>query len=94
MDRGYISIGEFLQSTIKLQPSIELRYKGLGELDSEDLWQTVMNPESRTLIQLTVDDVEKACERYDILHGKGKANAENRRVLTESFEINLEMIDN
>ena len=35
MDRGYISIGEFLQSTIKLQPSIELRYKGLGELDSE-----------------------------------------------------------
>ena len=86
MDRGYISIGEFLQSTIKLQPSIELRYKGLGELSSEDMWETVMNPESRTLIQLTVDDVEKACQTFDILHGKGKVNADNRRKLTDTFD--------
>jgi DNA gyrase subunit B len=94
MDRGYISIGEFLQSTIKLQPSIELRYKGLGELDENDMWMTVMNPETRTLIQLTVDDVEKACQTYDTLHGKGKVNAENRREMTDSFEINMEMLDN
>ena len=94
MDKGYISIGEFLQSTIKLQPSIELRYKGLGELDENDMWMTVMNPETRTLIQLTVDDVTKACETYDTLHGKGKVNAENRRLMTDSFEINMEMLDN
>ena len=80
--------------TVKLQPGIELRYKGLGELSEDDLWDTVMNPETRTLIQLTVDDVEKACETYDVLHGKGKVNSENRRAMTEAFEINIEMLDN
>ena len=94
MDKGYISIGEFLQMTIKLMPGIELRYKGLGELSETDMWMTVMNPETRTLIQLTVDDIEKACETFDTLHGKGKTNADNRRKLTDTFEINMEMLDN
>lgn len=92
--RGLLSIGEFLQLTTKLIPGIELRYKGLGELDSEDLWMTVMNPESRTLIQLTVSDIEEACKTYDTLHGKGKTNMENRRKMTDAFEINREMMDN
>lgn len=92
--RGKLSIGEFLQSTIKLQPGIELRYKGLGELSEDDLWDTVMNPESRTLIQLTVSDIEEACKTYDTLHGKGKVNSMNRREMTEAFEINRDMLDN
>lgn len=92
--RGKLSIGEFLALTQKLQPGIELRYKGLGELDSEDLWETTMNPEKRTLIQLTVSDIIEACKTYDCLHGKGKVNSENRREMTEGFEINREMLDN
>lgn len=92
--RGKLSIGEFLDLTQKLQPGIELRYKGLGELDSEDLWETTMNPEKRTLIQLTVSDIIEACKTYDRLHGKGKVNSENRREMTEGFEINREMLDN
>ena len=75
-------------------PGIELRYKGLGELSENDMWMTVMNPETRTLIQLTVDDIEKACETFDTLHGKGKVNADNRRKLTDSFEINMDLLDN
>jgi DNA gyrase subunit B len=92
--RGIISIGEFLQLTEKLMPGIELRYKGLGELSEDDLWNTVMNPEKRTLIQLTVSDIEEACKVYDTLHGKGKTNSENRRDMTEAFEINRDMLDN
>ena len=94
IDKGYISIGQFLQMTVKLMPGIELRYKGLGELSENDMWMTVMNPETRTLIQLTVDDIEKACETFDTLHGKGKVNADNRRKLTDSFEINIDLLDN
>jgi DNA gyrase subunit B len=92
--RGKLSIGEFLDLTVKLQPGIELRYKGLGELNKDDMWDTVMNPEKRTLIQLTVSDIKEACKMYDTLHGKGKANSDNRRDMTESFEIRKDMLDN
>ena len=92
--RGKLSIGEFLELTNKLQPGIELRYKGLGELSSDDMWMNVMNPEKRTLIQLTVSDIKEACKMYDTLHGKGKANSENRREMTEGFEIRKDMLDN
>lgn len=92
--RGKLSIGEFLQLTNKLLPGIELRYKGLGELSEDDLWDTVLNPEKRTLIQLTVSDLMEACKMYDCLHGKGKTNADNRREMTEAFEIRLDMLDN
>ena len=92
--RGKLSIGEFLELTNKLQPGIELRYKGLGELSSDDMWMNVMNPEKRTLIQLTVSDIKEACATYDKLHGKGKVNSENRREMTENFEIRKDLIDN
>ena len=92
--RGLMSIGEFLQTCTKLTPGIELRYKGLGELSEDDLWKNVMDPAHRTLIQLTVSDIEEACKVYDTLHGKGKVNSENRRDMTESFEINKDLLDN
>ena len=92
--RGKLSIGEFLQLTNKLLPGIELRYKGLGELSEDDLWDTVLDPAKRTLVQLSVSDIEEACSMYDCLHGKGKTNADNRREMTEAFEIRLDMLDN
>ena len=92
--RGKLSIGEFLDLTNKLQPGIELRYKGLGELSSDDMWMNVMNPEKRTLIQLTISDIKEACKMYDTLHGKGKTNSDNRREMTEAFEIRKDMLDN
>ena len=66
------------------------RYKGLGEMNFEQLWETTMNPETRTLIQVKIEDFDYADEKIEILMGD---DVEPRRNWIEN-NVSFENVDN
>ncbi|MDY4511711.1 DNA topoisomerase IV subunit B [Streptococcus hyovaginalis] len=68
--------------------SILQRYKGLGEMNADQLWETTMNPETRTLIKVTIDDLARAERRVSILMGD-KA-APRRQWIEDNVKFTLE----
>jgi DNA gyrase subunit B len=82
----FISLNEFLEDARK-GLSIQ-RYKGLGEMNPEQLWETTMDPVGRRLAQVKIDDADDANDLFEQLMGD---NVESRR---EFIESNVSLVGN
>ncbi|MFC2624443.1 DNA topoisomerase (ATP-hydrolyzing) subunit B [Propionibacterium acidifaciens] len=66
------------------------RYKGLGEMDAQDLWSTTMDPDNRILLQVSIDDAAQADQMFQILMGE---DVEQRRRFIQRNAKDVRFID-
>lgn len=67
-----------------------VRFKGLGEMDAEELWDTTMNPKERTLLKVTMEDAVAADEMFRVLMGDA---VEPRREFIEKHALDVKDLD-
>ncbi|MDO5451955.1 MAG: DNA gyrase subunit B [Candidatus Saccharibacteria bacterium] len=95
-------IAERKENGVKINPEDERfkqagytaqkRYKGLGEMDAAQLWETTMNPENRTVVRVNIDDAEKADAIFTKLMGN-EAELRKNFIQAGAAKINLDDLD-
>jgi DNA gyrase subunit B len=90
--REFSSLTEFSEFVIQdgKQGAYIQRYKGLGEMNPEQLWETTMNPSNRTLLQVKIEDTLEADQVFTVLMGD---QVEPRRKFVEENALNARNLD-
>ena len=85
-------IGQMIPTIHKLaKEGIEIkRFKGLGEMNSEELWETTLDPSKRVLLRVTMEQVSEAEQMFSVLMGE---NVERRRQFIEEHALEVKNLD-
>jgi DNA gyrase subunit B len=86
---GLADLLTYIKSEGKKDASVQ-RYKGLGEMNASQLWDTTMNPETRTLLQVRLDDAVESEEIFSTLMGE---DVEARRKFIEDNALDVKNLD-
>ena len=89
VDGDLIELLEIVEKKARSGANIQ-RYKGLGEMNPEQLWETTMNPENRVLVQVKIEDFETASEYFELFMG---SEVEPRRDYIQTHAKDVENLD-